>query len=304
MQVERSQVGDVSHYRLRRGAVVVAALTLFFGVGTGTANAEPKTLHLDERHGAYPLPGVVHEVEDACKTPNELTVVVRLPRARFASTIQCRAARADPGTAIAKPLVSKAARYSSAGAKADRVIAVQRAIPATPGLSYDHDQMVWSFAAQQPLQCERADSQDQIRQHMAEGAQSSGESPEHWTLLEAVMVAGACPDRLPHLIQNVSAIGQPDAAAAVEQLLRSSARPIPSPSTSTLASVCDLDGGESANEFRGLSLAQAKALAARRGRFIFVRGRDGVCYPSTQDRRPDRVDIDLSHGKVVAATVG
>jgi hypothetical protein len=79
------------------------------------------------------------------------------------------------------------------------------------------ESLTWYLAAGQPETCSRARNRVEIQNGMTAGARD--ETPEYWTLIEAVLLAGACPDRLDDLYANVTALGYPDAARAVDQYI-------------------------------------------------------------------------------------
>jgi len=62
---------------------------------------------------------------------------------------------------------------------------------------------------------------------MADGAKYGGETAEHWTLIEAVMLWGACPSRLTELLRHVERLGYADAASAVRSLLAQAGATVP-----------------------------------------------------------------------------
>ena len=207
----------------RLGALgALCALAVAFWAAPAGAD-DSTILHIDQRQGTHELSDVVTQVRDACRSADSVAVAITLPKGRFSADIDCRQARVASDPEIAKPLLAGAARHNNAGAKADKVIAVQESVPATPGLSWDHDLMVWSFAAGQPQTCRRANSKQQITTTMASGAENSGETPEQWALIEAVMLAGACPAQLPHLFHNLSALGHRVAADTVKHLIHDKA---------------------------------------------------------------------------------
>jgi hypothetical protein len=58
-----------------------------------------------------------------------------------------------------------------------------------------------------------------------------------------------------------------------------------------------------ASEFVGLTVDEARSVAAQRGLSIRVRGEDGTCAPepTLEDLHPDRVNLYVEHGRVVTA---
>ena len=228
---------------LRRtaGVPAVAALGLVLGttVLASQAKAAPIShrITLDARRAGLELNYVTHQIQRSCRIDHHVivnnvrsvTVRVRSRVGNWATTFACVKVR-DDLDAIERQLVAAAAPHNHAKAKARRLLTIQhrllrfapdlRPVPDTSGLTYGpRDLLVWSFSTGDPLTCQRAGRPREIREMMAEGARVNHETPEHWTLIEAVMLAGACPDRLPVLFRNVSKIGEPEAATAVKRLL-------------------------------------------------------------------------------------
>ena len=54
---------------------------------------------------------------------------------------------------------------------------------------------------------------------MTTAANTIVESPERWTLLEAVWIAGVCPEQLSTLLRSVTRLGHPEAATAVKHTI-------------------------------------------------------------------------------------
>jgi hypothetical protein len=65
--------------------------------------------------------------------------------------------------------------------------------------------------------CSRARSRSDVRRLVP---RARDETPEHWTLVEALPLGAACPQRLDDLYAAVSAAGYPDAANAVRDRMR------------------------------------------------------------------------------------
>jgi hypothetical protein len=212
-------------------AILVLASVAVMAPGTASAGAKTRpnaaavdsTISFDERRGTHGLTVVVGDVQDSCSFSDHVTVTVNERSWDLTTTFNCVAVRGGSAATITNRLVTAAGKQNRAAEKADRVVALQNALPPTAGLSYDRDTMIWNFAARKALTCQRAGRPKDISANMAVGAQSSGETPEHWTLIEAVLIAGACPRQLPVLFRNVKRIGQPDAATAVARLLRQAA---------------------------------------------------------------------------------
>jgi hypothetical protein len=128
------------------------------------------------------------------------------------------------GTAsVAGELLAEAGQHNDAARKAERVIKIQNRLPAGDRTTYDHDLMVWSYATGDPRWwCGRPLTPKEVQTNMATAAKQPPprtETPERWTLIEAVQVAGTCPTRLPTLYRTVRKAGEPAAVAAVEDLI-------------------------------------------------------------------------------------
>ena len=57
----------------------------------------------------------------------------------------------------------------------------------------------------------------------------------------------------------------------------------------------------SADEFVGLTEDEAIDLAGERGLEVREVGRDGECFPVTEDLRQDRINLEFSGDRVIAA---
>jgi hypothetical protein len=206
------------------GALAVAAMP--FGVGSAANAAEKPTLTIDQHTSQYTLDDVVNDVHDACAPhPDEdLKLTVREPTYTFTTDIVCSAALAFPDKFIRAPLVKEASQHQDAGKRARAVGDAYEALPPVSGVGYDYDRTVWALAARDPARCRTAETQTKIRDNMNSSIQASrdqepGESPAHWTLVEALWAMGACPERLPALYKNIAALGNPIAAETVKQIM-------------------------------------------------------------------------------------
>jgi hypothetical protein len=201
-------------------------------------------MRFGQENTAFDLHTVVIEIHDRCaQIPAEkLNVEVDEPASNFSLEIDCAAAVADAYTGVQQPLVKAAATHRDAGKRADRAITLQDSLPPTDGLAYDRDQLIWGFAASNGMACARAQSPKQIQQGMAESAQAGLETAEHWTLIEAVFLEGACPDKLPDLYRNVAALGNPTAANTVKELVARKPVSVPLKSIPDGVSTRSIDG--------------------------------------------------------------
>jgi hypothetical protein len=118
---------------------------------------------------------------------------------------------------ITEWLVSAARRQNGAATKADLIIALDDKL--LPDVTYDRDSMIWTIATGNWRPCLRAQRPAEIRANMTAAGQAAKETPEHWTLVEAVTIVAVCPRQLPALYRNVSRVGEPDAAATAKGLV-------------------------------------------------------------------------------------
>jgi nitrite reductase/ring-hydroxylating ferredoxin subunit len=202
-------------------AVSVLAAAFLLVTGSPAHAAQKPKITLDQRKAAYTLDDAIARVRTACEPhpDKDLVIDVREPTYDFSITIVCSAGLAMPDKFIRQPLVAAASSHRDAGARANAVVDLQEALPPAEGLGYEHDEMVWAIAGSNGVACRRAQSQQQILRSMSEAAQANRETPEHWTLVEAVFLTGVCPDKLPDLYENVAALGNPIAAQAVKQMI-------------------------------------------------------------------------------------
>jgi hypothetical protein len=216
-----AEVQQHQSHRFWRAVGAVTTMALSLGLGSAAGAADKPSLTIDQRSVSYTLDDVVTEVQGACAPhpDEELTLHVQEPTYTFSSDIVCSAALAFSDKFIRQPLVKKAGLYKNARQRADTVIDLQESLPPTDGLTYDRNELIWSFARGEGFACVRAQSQKQIKQDTATAAQTNNETPEHWTVIEAVRDAGECPEKLPDLYRNVAALGNPTAANTVKQLL-------------------------------------------------------------------------------------
>jgi hypothetical protein len=204
------------------GAVVVV-VGLSVGLAAPAGAAARPTLTIDQRRGAYGLDDVVGRVHQACvaQPDADLAVTVRQPTYELSVDVVCSAALSDAGKFVQRPLVEAASRHGDVGARADAVGDVYDALPPVEGVAYDRDETVWSIASFDPARCRTAETRSKIRDNLNSSVQArdTGESPAHWTLVEALWAMSNCPGRLHALYRNVAALGNPIAAQTVEQIL-------------------------------------------------------------------------------------
>jgi hypothetical protein len=186
------------------------------------ASAWTHTIHVDQRRAFTTIDQLVPEIERTCQTSEQVTVAVRTRFGRFGRTFNCDARTTGDSVSVGHQLAQAAARQNRAAVKADRAIALDQEL--TPDMTFGRDELIWGLAAGNGRACKRAKRPAEIRKQMASASRATGETPEHWTLLEAAYVGGVCPQRLSALFENVARIGQPDAAAAAERLVKQAMR--------------------------------------------------------------------------------
>jgi hypothetical protein len=146
--------------------------------------------------------------------------VVVAPRPVDATVVCDDVRRAGP-TGVTASLLTASAAINDSGAKAARVVALQRLLPAMSA-PYAYDLLAWSLV-RGDAHCTRRTGPGWVRDNIAEGI-TLGNSPEEWTRVEAVLDAGVCPDRLSRLYGNVAAAGHPDAAETVRREIERAAK--------------------------------------------------------------------------------
>ena len=67
--------------------------------------------------------------------------------------------------------------------------------------------------------------------------------------------------------------------------------------------VCITDAFGAEPDFVGLTEAEADRLAADLGLEVREVGRDGECFPVTDDFRQDRINLELAGDEVIAAAI-
>jgi hypothetical protein len=186
--------------------------------------AAPAPFELDLARTPMLLDDVVTQFSTACNESPRVPVRVMSGEDEFEVRFECDRIQADRPDAIRAELLHGVADLHDARERADRVVAVDRALPRADRVGYVRDWMVWSFAGRDPETCRRARQPRTIRTSMAQAAASNRETPERWTMVEAVLLAGACPDRLEDLYENVRRVGEPEAARAVERRIERALR--------------------------------------------------------------------------------
>lgn len=209
--------------RTWRAFAILTVATLAFGMSEAVADSPP--VELDLPRNPVPLQDAVATVEGACASTGHLSVRLVTADGESTTDFDCARILGDP-EAVAKQLLSRVGRANSAREKASRVAAIQRSLPPEENPTYDEAEMIWSFASGNPKTCSRAGRPRAIRQNMKIAAVANRETPERWTLIEAVMLAGACPHRLPVLFRNVRRIGEATAAKQVERRIERALRTI------------------------------------------------------------------------------
>jgi hypothetical protein len=210
--------------------VAIAAFAVGLGIATagalvldaGPASAWSHTIELDERHSVVLLDQVVAEIQRTCQTSERVALNVRSRVGRFSTSFDCVLFQGDSAAGIRIQLVAAAGKHNRASAKTDRVIALMQVL--LPDQAFGRDGMIWFTAAGYGARCQGAQRPMEIREQMAAAAQGTHETPEHWTLVEAVAIAGVCPRQLPALFRTVSRIGHPEAAATVKHRLDAASR--------------------------------------------------------------------------------
>jgi len=208
-----------------RGAV--AALVIALGViGSATSSeALSKTvITLDERSSFTPVEDVARQIEADCKGVTERVAVKIIARDRsFGETFNCVDVNGHPASVVPQ-LLDLASQQPGVRQRANRLTAIDNALPADQRVGYGPTppDLSWGLAAGAYGRCGSADNVKQIRADLATAASkgASAESPEQWTLIEAVWIAGVCPEQLPTLLRTITQLGHPDAATAVKRTIQ------------------------------------------------------------------------------------
>jgi hypothetical protein len=111
-------------------------------------------------------------------------------------------------------LAASVAHNHDAARRVDRVRALQGRLGVPP---LPRTEFVWSLGTlvAQPLNCVHAADVTYERSQLSEAIRS-GDTAVHWLTVEAPLVGGYCPDRLPALYRSMAAAGQPRAAEQVQ----------------------------------------------------------------------------------------
>jgi hypothetical protein len=199
---------------------VIPALVMAAALTVGA----PPPIEVNLARTALPLDDVVAQIDRACDESPRVPVRVVSGDDAFEVSFDCARIQADRPAAIHAELLNGVADFHDARRRAERVVAVDRALPREHRVGYQRDWMVWSFAGGKTEACRWAHRPRVIRQNMESAASASWETPERWTMVEAVKLVGDCPDRLDDLYDNVRRIGEPEAAQAVERRIERALR--------------------------------------------------------------------------------
>jgi hypothetical protein len=188
---------------------VVAVIAAGAILGAACSSSHDPTVTLGCcRDGVVQTSYVASQLRNKCPTDTG-QVTLNLSPFGFRHTFDCRKVR-GPLTAVTAMLAGVVADTNGAAQRVDRVIALQRSLGVPP---MPRDDAIWGFAlSPQLLNCVHAADVPYHRSQITE----SGQTAVQWLTVEAAIVGGACPDRLPALYQSVTAAGQPQAVAVVE----------------------------------------------------------------------------------------
>ena len=202
-------------------AFVTSGLVL--GVASASRALSATNIILDARgSGWYEVDDVARQVETDCKgITDRVSLKIVAPHRSYGDTFNCVDVNGHPASVVPQ-LLDLAAKQPGVQRRANRVAAIDSALPADQRVGYDVNSMLWSMAAGFDGRCGSADDLKQIRTDLATAANKSPgpESPERWTLIEAVYIAGACPQQLPTLFRSVARLGHADAATAVRETIK------------------------------------------------------------------------------------
>ncbi len=203
------------------GLVPGLVLGLVLATGACSSGSHPPKVTDRLEHSVVPQFGsLVTRLRTACRGARG---PVDLELARPTITLRHRfscATVAGPLHGIEAELVAWVADHNQATARADRVLRYAAALSVPVPSRW---QLIWDMGTGESpttFGCEKA-SDVAFRRHEIADAGQVGENPTHWLKVEAAIVAGECPDRLPVLYQTVITAGQPDAVANVRAELAS-----------------------------------------------------------------------------------
>jgi hypothetical protein len=199
-------------------AVAVACVTILTCGVASPAIAFTHVITVDQRAVVIPLDDVAAEVLRTCATSEDVTLKVQTPGGNVSQHFWCSTAKKATVEALAHRIANALSVRDGAGRKADRIIALRTTFFPEWGRQ-DRDSLVWSVATGNSVRCTRDLIASKVRRDMASAARAGGESSEHWTLVEAVDLAGFCPERLPGFYATVRRVGEPAAAKAVKARL-------------------------------------------------------------------------------------
>lgn len=220
---------DASPFRVTRGtwprrmaagrAGALIGVVVFTCAAAAPAFAFSHIITVDQRLAVNELDDVATEVLRTCATSEDVRLQVQTPRRTLSVDFWCSTTKQATVDELAHRIASNFSVRDDAGGKADRVIALRTAFFPEWG-PQDRDSLIWSAATNgRHRRCTRDMNESKVRQDMASAARASGESPERWTFVEGVDLAGFCPERLPEFYATVRRAGEPAAAKAVKRQL-------------------------------------------------------------------------------------
>ena len=210
----------------------VAALVIAVGVvGTATRSEAVSTtvITLDGRSSYWPVEDVAGQIQTDCKGVTERVTVKFVGRDRsFGATFHCVDVNGHPASVVPE-LLALASQQPGVRRRANRVAAIDNALRPDQRVGYGPTpaDLAWALATGSDGRCGSADNLKRIRADMTSAANTVVESPEgtyvespeRWTLVEAVWIAGVCPEQLSTLLGSVTRLGHPEAATAVKQTI-------------------------------------------------------------------------------------
>jgi hypothetical protein len=206
-----------------RGVLVIALAASLFAAcdsGDGTPRA---TVRVDGS-GSPEMASVGKVALEKCGDDHaRVRVAVEFPHRRVEATVNCDELRRTGPSGVATALLASSADVNDSATKAARVIAIQHALPwTTTPPPYDHDLLAWGLVRGDGS-CRSNNDLAWVRKNIPDGMQH-GETVGDWTRIEAVLIAGVCPDRLQDLYGNVAAAGYPGVARAVRAEIEHAAK--------------------------------------------------------------------------------
>jgi hypothetical protein len=165
---------------------------------------------------------VAEGARNACRSRID-GVRIEIRALKVRRRFDCDDVRSTNGYVTQAALAYDVGDVNDAALRAARYFALQQNVE---GAAYEPvDSLTWLFATTKPGSrgtCNRARDPDEVRANLQ--TVRGRETPEQWTVVEAVMIAVTCPDRLDDLYATVSEVGHGDAARRARARIEKAAK--------------------------------------------------------------------------------